>query len=95
LFVTLYAAVDLPASVASITGVAEMLVAVLVYVAPTPALLLAIVAWKIGSEMLFPLSGAPVWEFVERGGSYAAPLALVLLLGTAPFTRIDLSRNSQ
>ena len=28
---------------------------------------------KLGSELLFPLSGAPIWELVERGGSFAAP----------------------
>ncbi|HEX7879730.1 MAG TPA: hypothetical protein VF720_09990 [Candidatus Eisenbacteria bacterium] len=33
----------------------------------------------MGSESLFLTAGAPVWEFVERGGSYAAPLALMWL----------------
>ena len=32
----------------------------------------------IGS--LFVVSGAPVWEFVERAGNYAAPLALAALM---------------
>lgn len=95
MFAALYGAVAVPASAAPLIGLAEMLAALLVVVAPTPALLLTIVAWKIGSEMLFPLSGAPVWEFVERGGSYAAPLALVFLLGTSPFTRINLSRSTR
>ena len=35
--------------------------------------------WKVSTELAYPLSGAPIWEFVERGGSYAAPLALFLL----------------
>ena len=42
-------------------------------------LLIAIAVWKIGTEALFPIAGAPIWEFIERGGSYAAPLALALL----------------
>ena len=46
----------------------------------TAPLLFAIFAWKIASEALFPLSGAPIWEFVERAGSYAAPLALAWLM---------------
>ncbi len=95
MFAELYGAVGVPASAAPFIGLAEMLTAVLVVIAPTPALLLAIVAWKVGSEMLFPLSGAPIWEFVERGGSYAAPLALVFLLGISPFTRINLSRSTR
>lgn len=42
-------------------------------------LLLFVASWKIGTELLYPLSGAPFWEFIERGGSYLAPLALLLL----------------
>lgn len=94
-FAVLYAAVGVPASIASVIGVAEMTVALLVLVAPFPALLVAIAVWKIATESLFPISGTPVWEFVERGGSYAAPLALSLLCGTSPFTRITFSRRSQ
>jgi hypothetical protein len=94
-FASLYGVLALPASVAPAIGLMEMLAAVLVLAAPTPALLLAIVAWKVASEILFPLSGTPIWEFVERGGSYAAPLALVLLSGTSPFTRITLSRSNR
>jgi hypothetical protein len=25
------------------------------------------------------MTGEPLWEFIERGGSYAAPLALLVL----------------
>lgn len=95
LFASLYGVLSLPASVAPVIGLMEMLAAVLVLAAPTPALLLAIVAWKVASEILFPLSGTPIWEFVERGGSYAAPLALVLLSRTSLFTRINLSRSNR
>jgi phosphohistidine phosphatase SixA len=42
-------------------------------------LLLFACAWKIATELLYPVSGAPWWEFVERGGSYTAPLALFLI----------------
>jgi hypothetical protein len=31
---------------------------------------------KLGTEALRPLAGEPIWEFIERGGSYGAPLAL-------------------
>jgi hypothetical protein len=42
--------------------------------------LLGAAAWKLTSESLWIVSGAPAWEFVERAGSYAAPLALAALL---------------
>jgi hypothetical protein len=56
-----------------------MVLAVLVLVRPRPALLLGVVCWKLGTELLYPIAGAPLWEFVERGGSYGAPLALAVL----------------
>jgi hypothetical protein len=34
----------------------------------------------MATEFLFVAAGAPIWEFVERAGSYAAPLALAVLL---------------
>lgn len=79
LFATHYVALGLPASIAPTLGSAEILVAVLVLVVPNPALLVGIAIWKLATEALFPMSGAPIWEFIERGGSYAAPLALAVL----------------
>lgn len=65
-------------------GWVEMLVGGLVLLRPFPALLYAVAGFKIGTELLYPLSGlpplVPIFEFIERGGSYAAPLALGLLL---------------
>jgi hypothetical protein len=89
----LYGSIGVAKSAVPWIGAAEMGLALLVLVAPIPALLIAIAAWKAASEALFPLSGAPVWEFIERGGSYAAPIALVLLTGKSPFTRITFSRR--
>ena len=94
-FATHYAAIDVPMSIAPVVGMIEMGVALLVLVAPFPALLVAIALWKVATESLFPIAGTPIWELIERGGSYAAPLALVLLFGTTPFTRINLSRSVQ
>ena len=91
---THYAAVGLPASIAPIVGFAEMAVAALVVVAPVPALLVAISVWKMLTEALFPISGTPIWEFIERAGSYTAPIALVLLFAARPFSRINLTRSS-
>jgi phosphohistidine phosphatase SixA len=35
----------------------------------------------LATESLWLVAGAPMWEFVERAGSYAAPLALALVIG--------------
>lgn len=69
-----------------LTGYIEMAVALVVALRPSITLLVLVAAWKLATEALFPLTGAPIWEFVERGGSYAAPLALAALMArrTAP-----------
>ena len=54
-----------------------------------------IVAWKMATEALYPMSGTPIWEFVERAGSYAAPLVLALILIDAKTTVLTLRRSSQ
>jgi hypothetical protein len=63
-----------------ISGAIEVLLALLIVVWPTRPLALTIFAWKLVTESLFLVAGAPIWELVERGGSYAAPLALAFLL---------------
>jgi hypothetical protein len=58
-------------------GLFECALGLAVLVRPAPAVLLFVVAWKIGTELLRPLAGEPVWEFVERWSNYTAPLALL------------------
>jgi hypothetical protein len=57
----------------------EIALAMAVLLSPGRALLLFVFAWKIGTELFFPLAEDRIWEFIERGGSYGAPLALMLL----------------
>ena len=46
-------------------------------------LMLTAFCWKVATESLFLATGAWGWEFVERFGSYGAPLAFTLLAGVA------------
>lgn len=73
---------DHPAEVARWVGGFEFVLALAVLIAPRPALLAGICAWKLATESLFLLGGtpAPLFEVIERGGSYAAPLALAFLV---------------
>ena len=75
-----YAAVGLPPIALPIVSWTELSLAVLVLLRPSVPLLLSVAAWKAGTELLFPIAGAPIWEFIERAGSYAAPLALAMLV---------------
>ncbi len=58
----------------------EILLGCGVMLKPFRALLIFIILWKMGTELLYPLSGAPIWEWIERFSSYGAPLALFFLL---------------
>jgi hypothetical protein len=75
-----YAAIGLPASATVAIGWFEIALAFFVAVRPFVSVLLVVVAWKLATEWLFVVAGAPTWEFVERAGSYAAPLALAAIL---------------
>jgi hypothetical protein len=80
LLVTHYAALGLPADAMTVIGWFEIALALVVAVRPAVGLLLFIAAWKIATESLYLAAGSPVWELVERAGSFTAPLALAALM---------------
>jgi hypothetical protein len=63
-------------------GGLEIVLAAAVLVAPLPNLLLGICVWKMTTEVLFMTSGSLPFEWIERAGSYMAPLALYYLIVT-------------
>jgi hypothetical protein len=71
---------DLAAQVTPLLGVVEIALALALVRWPSATLALAIAGWKLATESLFVLAGQPFWEIVERGGSYAAPVALAIVL---------------
>jgi phosphohistidine phosphatase SixA len=73
------AAVRIPHELLPALGVFELALAALCIARPAASLFMGIAAWKLATELLFPLGGAPVWEFIERGGSYVAPTVAALL----------------
>ena len=79
-----YASIGLPAETTAIVGWLEIGLASVIAVRPSVSLLLVIVVWKLATESLFIVSGSPMWEFVERAGSFAGPLALAALLRVRP-----------
>jgi len=73
-----------PADLVTWVGLFEFGLAAAVLWRPVRPLLIAICAWKLATESLFLVAGSPVWELVERFGSYTAPLALALLPSLSP-----------
>ena len=63
-------------------GGLEIVLAAAVLIAPLPNLLLGICVWKMATEVLFMTSGSLPFEWIERAGSYMAPLALYYLIVT-------------
>ncbi|MGH3912172.1 MAG: hypothetical protein ACRDTC_01980 [Pseudonocardiaceae bacterium] len=77
-----------------VIGLFEIGLGLLVLAFPANGVLLFVLGWKLGTEMLHVTMGAygAVFEVIERGGAYAAPLALICLKSLATTTR-DLSRS--
>ena len=67
-----------PVQIAHIVGVFEILAALSVLIKPIRPVLLALFIWKMGTELFYPHWEA--FEWIERGGSYGAILALWFIL---------------
>jgi uncharacterized membrane protein YphA (DoxX/SURF4 family) len=72
--------------IARVAGAIEIAAAAAIAVHQSIPLALGIAAWKLLTESLYLAAGASIWEVIERGGSYALPaaLALILLLDERP-----------
>jgi hypothetical protein len=74
-----YVAIGFSPATTAVAGWIEIAIALGVALRPMAGLLVFVAAWKLATESLFIVSGAPVWELVERAGSVAAPLALAAM----------------
>ena len=71
-------------------GAFEVVLGLAVLIKPLSGLLLFVLAWKLGTELLRPLVGQPNYQFIERAGDYVLPLALFWLTRNAlPAVRAD------
>jgi len=67
-----------PVQIAHIVGLFEILAALSVLIKPIRPVLLALLIWKMASELFYPHWEA--FEWIERSGSYGAILALWFIL---------------
>lgn len=63
-----------------ILGWFEMGLGLSIAIRPVRPLLLVACVYKLATELLYPMTGYALYEFIERGFTYVAPLALFLLL---------------
>ncbi len=67
-------------SLIAIVGWCEIALGLAVLIRPLPALLVLALGWKVFAELLRPIAGEHVGQFIERFGDYCAPVALILVL---------------
>ncbi len=72
-----------PGIIAKSIGIFEIVSAIAVLIRPYRPMLLVLLAWKIASEFFYP--HYELFEWIERGGSYGALLALWFALDTNPY----------
>lgn len=78
---------SVPETVAYIVGITEILFAFLILVRPVRELLLLFFIWKMLSETLY--ANYPLFEWIERAGSYGVMLALYFLTPTRLFVKMQ------
>ncbi len=71
----------LAATLLTLIGLTDLLVALIVLVRPIRAVVLWAAIWGFWTALLRPIVGEPIWDFVERWANWGAPLALFLLIG--------------
>jgi hypothetical protein len=64
-----------------VTGSVDILVGLVVLFFPLRVVLLHATVWGVFTALLRPTVGEGWWEFLERGGNYGMPLALLVLVG--------------
>lgn len=95
MLVSHWSAIGVPASFELIRfiGWGEIVAGMAVLLLPSISLLMVVFYWKVLTELLYPISGRLIdtWEWVERGGDYGAPIALIsvylLCRGLVPLER--------
>ncbi|MBI1970214.1 hypothetical protein HYS47_00550 [Candidatus Woesearchaeota archaeon] len=75
-------------------GIMDLTVALVTLFKPLRIVLCWAVLWALITALIRPVSGEPVWDFVERAANFMAPLALLALHGF-PKTIKELWQNKK
>ncbi len=65
--------------VLQLIGYTDVIVALLALFMPLSIVLIWATIWAFATALIRPITGEPIWDFVERASNWAAPLALLLL----------------
>jgi hypothetical protein len=64
-----------------LVGLMDVALALLILIKTVRVAILWMALWGFWTALVRPLVGLPIWDFIERGANWGAPLALFLLLG--------------
>lgn len=70
---------DLGRKIMFFIGCQDILIAIITLFRPWKPVLIYAIIWAFVTALIRPLSGESIWDFVERAGNWATPLALLLL----------------
>lgn len=65
----------------TLIGIVDIAVATIVLVRPVKLVLLWAAFWGFCTALVRPIVGESFWDFIERWANWAAPLALLMMLG--------------
>tara|TARA_B100001964_G_C14114967_1_gene545649 strand:- start:518 stop:901 length:384 start_codon:yes stop_codon:yes gene_type:complete len=68
-------------SLLPLIGIMDIVVAMLALFKPLKIVLAWATAWAFVTALIRPITGEPIWDFVERSANWAIPLALLALHG--------------
>jgi hypothetical protein len=80
-FETVGLSVETGMTLMPLVGLLDVALALTVLVYPMRVVLMWMTVWALWTAALRPLSGQGILEFVERGGNFGAPLALLFVRG--------------
>ncbi len=64
-----------------VIGSIDILIAILSLLKPIRIVILYAFVWTFLTALMRPLTGYPIWDFIERTANWAIPLALLFLKG--------------
>jgi hypothetical protein len=62
-------------------GIMDIVVAIFALFKPLKIVLIWATIWAFITALIRPLTGEPIWDFIERTANWAAPLALLAIQG--------------
>ncbi len=65
----------------SLIGLMDIVLGVIILIRPVRLFILWMAVWAAWTALVRPLVGDPIWDFIERGANWGAPLALFLMQG--------------